>query len=117
MKDRFLMSSVLHSHSHHGMACADSRPYCFCKNLRDNGVHGAADLDDRPTIFLQSSFPIYSIDLTEDRKLGYGFTSADGLEEVDIGPVASIPARADDNFIKGIWRLFRLGLYRDAWAG
>jgi hypothetical protein len=86
MKDRFLMSSVLHSHSHHGMACADSRPYYFCKNLRDNGVHGAADLDDRPKFFLQSSFPIYSIDLTEDGKLGYGFTSTDELEEVDIGP-------------------------------
>jgi hypothetical protein len=26
------------------------------------------------------------IDLTDDGKLGYGFTSADELEEVDIGP-------------------------------
>jgi hypothetical protein len=80
MKDRFLMSSFLHSHDHHGVACADSRPYSFCKSLRDNGVHGAADLDDRPKFFLQSSFPIYSINLTEDGKLGYGFTSADELE-------------------------------------
>jgi hypothetical protein len=29
---------------------------------------------------------ICSIHLTDDRKLGYGFTSADELEEVDIGP-------------------------------
>jgi hypothetical protein len=86
MKDRFLMSSFLHSRCRHGVACADSRPYSFCKNLRDDGVHGAADLDNQPKFFLQSSFPIYSIDLTEDGKLGYGFTSADKLEEVDIGP-------------------------------
>jgi hypothetical protein len=86
MKYRFLMSSVLHRHSHYGMACADSRPYSFCKNLKDNGIHGAADLDDRPKFFLPSSFSIYNIDLTEDGKLGYGFTSADELEEVDIGP-------------------------------
>jgi hypothetical protein len=48
--------------------------------------HGAADLDDRPKFFLPSSFSIYSIDLTDDGKLGYGFTSADELEEIDIGP-------------------------------
>jgi hypothetical protein len=29
---------------------------------------------------------ICSIDSTDDGKLGYGFTSADELEEVDIGP-------------------------------
>jgi hypothetical protein len=51
-----------------------------------NGMRGAADLNDRPEFFLLSSFSIYSIDLTEDGKLGYGFTSADKLEEIDIGP-------------------------------
>jgi hypothetical protein len=65
------------------MACADSRPYSFCKNLRDNEIRGAADLDDRPKFFLLSSFSIYSVDLTEDGKLGYGFMSADELEEID----------------------------------
>jgi hypothetical protein len=84
MKYRILMSSVLHSH--YGMAYADSRPYSFCKNLKDNGIHGVADLDDRPKFFLPSSFSIYSIDITEDGKLGYGFTSADELKEIDIGP-------------------------------
>jgi hypothetical protein len=68
------------------MACADSRPYSFCKHLKDNGIHGAADLNDRPKFFLPSSFSICSIDLTEDGKLGYGFTSADELEGIDIGP-------------------------------
>jgi hypothetical protein len=29
---------------------------------------------------------IFSIDSTDEGKLGYGFTSADELEEVDIGP-------------------------------
>jgi hypothetical protein len=83
-KIKFLMSSILHSH--YGMACADSWPYSFCQNLKDNGIHGTDDLNDRPKFFLPSSFSIYSIDLTEDGKLGYGFTLDDELEEIDIGP-------------------------------
>jgi hypothetical protein len=43
------------------------------------------DLNDRPKLFLSHSLSIYS-DLADDGKLGYGFTSADELEEVDIGP-------------------------------
>jgi hypothetical protein len=35
---------------------------------------------------LLSSLSICSVDLTDDGKLGYGFTLADDLEEVDIGP-------------------------------
>jgi hypothetical protein len=54
--------------------------------LKDDESHGAADLDDRPKFFLPSSFSIDSINLTDDGKLGYGFTSADELEEIDIGP-------------------------------
>jgi hypothetical protein len=83
-KIEFLMSSI--SHSCYGMASAGSRPYSFCKNLNNNGMRGMADLNDRPEFFLLSSFSICSIDLTEDGKLGYGFTSADELEEIDIGP-------------------------------
>ena len=30
--------------------------------------------------------PASTVDFTGDGKLGYGFTSADDLEEVDIGP-------------------------------
>jgi hypothetical protein len=43
------------------------------------------DLNDRPKLFLSHSLPIYS-DLTGDRKLGYEFTSADELEEINIVP-------------------------------
>jgi hypothetical protein len=68
------------------MASAGSRPYSFCKNLENKGMRGTADLNDRPDFFLLSSFSICSIDLMEDGKLGYGFTSADELEEIDIGP-------------------------------
>jgi hypothetical protein len=83
-KIEFLMTSVLHSCCE--MVSAGSRPYSFHKNLENNGMRGSADLNDRPEFFLLSPFPICSIDLTEDRKLGYGFTSADELEEIDIGP-------------------------------
>jgi hypothetical protein len=65
------------------MASAGSRPYSFCKNLENNGMRGTADLNDRPEFFLLSSFSICS---KEEGKLGYGFTSADELEEIDIGP-------------------------------
>ena len=30
--------------------------------------------------------PMFTVDFTGNGKLGYGFTSADDLEEVDIGP-------------------------------
>jgi hypothetical protein len=45
----------------------------------------AADLNDQLKLFLSHSLPICS-DLADDGKLGYRFTSADELEEVDIGP-------------------------------
>jgi hypothetical protein len=45
----------------------------------------AADLNDRLKLFLSHSLSICS-DLADDRKLGYRFTSADELEQVDIGP-------------------------------
>jgi hypothetical protein len=86
IKYNLLMSSTLHNRSYHRKARFDSRPYSFCKDLKDNERHGAADLDDRPKFFLSSSFSIYSVDLTDDGKLEYGFTSADELEEIDNGP-------------------------------
>jgi hypothetical protein len=42
-------------------------------------------MNDRPKLFLSHSSSICS-DLADDEKLGYGFTSADELEEVNIGP-------------------------------
>jgi hypothetical protein len=44
----------------------------------------AADLNDRPKLFLSRSSSICS-DLADGGKLGYGFMSADELEEVNIG--------------------------------
>jgi hypothetical protein len=129
IKYKFLMSSILHSYSHYRTVRFDSRPYSSCKDLKDNERHRAADLDDRPKSFLPSSLSIYSVDLTDDGKLGYGFTSADELEEVDIGPgdkprptfvskkLHPCFVRADDSFIKRICRLLCLGLYREAWVG
>jgi hypothetical protein len=83
-KIEFLMTGVLHSC--YGTASADNRPYSFHKNLESNEICGLADANDRPGFVLLFSFPVCSIDLTEDGKLGYGFTSADELEEIDIGP-------------------------------
>jgi hypothetical protein len=50
-----------------------------------NEYDKAADLNDRPKLLLSHSLSICS-DLAGDRKLGYGFTSADELEEVNTGP-------------------------------
>ena len=45
-----------------------------------------ADFSNRPKIFSPYIVaPVFSIDLAGDGKLGYGFTSADELEEIDIG--------------------------------
>jgi hypothetical protein len=62
------------------------RPNYYCNISKGNEGLKAADLDDRPKFFLLSSLSICSVDLTDDGKLGYGFTSADELEEIDIGP-------------------------------
>jgi len=40
----------------------------------------AADVAD------DDELPAFTVDFSGDGKLGYGFTSADDLEEVDIGP-------------------------------
>jgi hypothetical protein len=82
-KNEFLVASVLRSC--YEMAGFDSRPDSFLKHLENSEICVSADTTDRLEIVLLSSFPIYSIDLTEDGKLGYGFTSADELEEIDIG--------------------------------
>jgi hypothetical protein len=80
------MSSVLHDHSSYREARFSSRLYFYCKVSKNNEGYKVADLNDRPKFFLLSSLSICSVDLTDGGKLGYGFTSADELEEVDIGP-------------------------------
>jgi hypothetical protein len=80
------MASVLHGHSSYREARSSSRPYFNCKISKTNEGYKAADLNDQPKFFLLSSLSICSVDLTDDEKLGYGITSADELEEVDISP-------------------------------
>jgi hypothetical protein len=59
-------------------------PYINCKVSSINEDNKVANLNDRPKLFLSHSFPM--ADLTGDGKLGYGFTSVDELEEINIGP-------------------------------
>jgi hypothetical protein len=62
-----------------------SRPYINCNVSSVNEYDKAVGLNDRSKLFLSHSLPICS-DLADDGKLGYGFTSADELEEIDIAP-------------------------------
>jgi hypothetical protein len=79
------MRNVSHSGDNHKGAHSSSRPYISCNVSSVNEYDKAADLNDRPKLFLSHSSSICS-DLADYGKLGYGFTLADELEEVDIGP-------------------------------
>ena len=70
------------------MACFDNRPRPECKHalLSDNTTTNPGD---RLNFSSPSIVPILEIDMQgdgDDKKLGFGFTSADELEEIDIGP-------------------------------
>jgi hypothetical protein len=78
------MPNVSYSSNNHKEARSSSRPYINCKVSSINEDNKAADLNDRSKLFLSHSLPICS-NLTGDGKLGYRFTSADELEEIDIG--------------------------------
>jgi hypothetical protein len=79
------MTNVSCSGNNHKEARSGSRPYINCNVSSVNEYDKAADLNDRPKLFLSHSLSICS-DLADDRKLGYGFMSANELEEIDIGP-------------------------------
>jgi hypothetical protein len=79
------MMNVSYSGNNHKEARSSSWPDINCKILSVNEDDKAADLNDRPKLFLSHSLPICS-DLADDGKLEYRFTSADELEEVNIGP-------------------------------
>jgi hypothetical protein len=79
------MTNVSYSGNNHKEDRSSSRPYISCNVSSVNEYDKAAHLNDRPKLFLSHSLSICS-DLVDDRKLGYGFTSADELEEVDICP-------------------------------
>jgi hypothetical protein len=42
-----------------------------------------ADFSDRPALSSTYALPVFNVDLASDGKLGYGFTSADKLEEIE----------------------------------
>jgi hypothetical protein len=76
---------MLHYCNNRKEARSSSRP-CDCKMLHINAKNKSADPYDRPNPLASYSLFICSIDLMDEGKLRYGFTSADELEEVDIGP-------------------------------
>jgi hypothetical protein len=79
------MTNVSYSGNNHKEARSSSRPDINCKILSIKEDNKAADLNNWSKLFLSHSLPICS-NLADDEKLGYGFTLADELEEVDSGP-------------------------------
>jgi hypothetical protein len=78
------VTNVSCSGNNHKEAHFCSRPYINCNVLSVNEYDKAVDLNDQPKLLLLHSLPICS-DLVDDAKLGYGFTSVNELEEIDIG--------------------------------
>jgi hypothetical protein len=85
IKCRILMTNISYSGNNHKEAHSSSQPYISCNISSVNEYDNVADLNDQLKLFLSHSLSICS-DLADDGKLGYGFTLADELEEVDIGP-------------------------------
>jgi hypothetical protein len=79
------MASISHSGNNHMGARSSIRPYISCNVSSVNEYVKAADLNNWPKLFLSHSSSICS-DLADDQKLGYRYTSADELEEVNIAP-------------------------------
>jgi hypothetical protein len=69
-KCKLLMTSVLHNCGNYKEVRSSSRPYINCKFSRINEDYKAANLNDRPKLFLSHSLSICSIDSTDDEKLG-----------------------------------------------
>jgi hypothetical protein len=80
------LSSMPHYYLVHWEARLSSRSCVNCKKAQVNEKNKSADPCDRPNPFTSHPLSICSVDLMDEGKLGYGFTSADELEEVDIGP-------------------------------
>jgi hypothetical protein len=85
IKCGILMTNVSYSGNNHKEARSSSRPYISCNDSSVNENDKAVDLNDQLKFFLSHSLSICS-NLADDGKLGYGFTLADELGEVDIGP-------------------------------
>jgi hypothetical protein len=85
IKCGILLTNVSCSGNNHKEARSGNRPYINCNISSIIEYDKAPDLNNRPKLFLSHALPICS-DLADNRKLGYRFTSADELEEIDIGP-------------------------------
>jgi hypothetical protein len=79
------MTNVSHSGNNHKGGRSSSQSYISCKISSVNEYDKAADRNDQSKLFLSRSLSTCS-NLADDGKLGYGFTSADELEKVEIGP-------------------------------
>jgi hypothetical protein len=80
------LSFILHFYFVHKEARLNSRLYVKYKKAQVSENNKSANPRDRPNPFTSHSLSIYSVALMDEGKLGYGFTSTDELEEVDIGP-------------------------------
>jgi hypothetical protein len=83
---KLFLSSMLYCYDVHKEARSSSRPYVDYKVAQVNEKNKSADTCNRPNPFTSYSLFICSVHLMDEGKLGYGFTSANKLEEVDIGP-------------------------------
>ncbi|KAK1646488.1 hypothetical protein QYE76_064293 [Lolium multiflorum] len=86
----FRISSEIYDPRHGERASSESRHHNkrprSCKPSLSITMEKEADFSNRPALSSTYALPVFNIDLASDGKLGYGFTSADELEEIDIGP-------------------------------
>jgi hypothetical protein len=85
IKCGILITNVSHSGNNYKGPAPAAGHNISCNISSVNEYDKADNLNDRPKLFLSHSSSICS-DLADDGKVGYGFTSADELEEVSIGP-------------------------------
>jgi hypothetical protein len=128
IKCGILMTNVSYSGNNHKEARSSSWPYISCNVSSVNEYDKAVDLNDQLKFFLSHSLSICS-NLADDGKLGYGFTLADELGEVDIGPGDKprpifISKKLDLSLrepmialLKEYSDCFAWGVHRDAWIG
>jgi hypothetical protein len=86
LRSELFLSTMLHYYNDHEEARSSSWPYVDCKVAQINEKNKSAGPCNRPNPFTPYLSFICSIDLMDEGKLGYRFTSADELEEIDIGP-------------------------------
>jgi hypothetical protein len=85
IRSELFLSTMLPHYNDHKEARSSSQPYVDCKVAQINEKNKSAGPCDRPNPFTSYSSFICSIDLMNEGKLGYGFTSTNELEEINIG--------------------------------